>query len=959
MVDSPGSNAALFDFVEQWIEDCRSGGSRPLREYLERFPGEEQAIAREYLRLSGSNDLSAARIPLTGPRRERNGLTAHLSGPRSTHERYEPTVELARGGMGLIVRARDRDLLREVAMKVMLGRGPRQVARFLEEAQVTGQLDHPGVVPVHDLGVDADGRVFFTMRLVEGRDLREVIDLARSRSQGWSIPRALEVLLKVCDTVAFAHARGVVHRDLKPSNVRVGGFGEVYVMDWGLALVRGGGAPDSGPGAIDSGRATMRSLEGDSPLLTQEGDILGTPSYMAPEQADGRTREVGPTADVYAVGAMLYQLLSGVPPFGGGEAGASSEVVLERVRRGPPESLLGKGSDASPELVAICEKAMARQPGDRYPSLREMAEDLRAFLEGRVVRAHRTGAWVELAKWVARNRALAASLAGAVALALVLLTAVAVLGSKSRGRLELLADAHAPSALLARTQEIASSGPEQIAALERWIFEARDLVSRRGEYARQLEELRTRALPFDAEDPRERNARQHTLELIRDIRRVRDFYRREVARLERVGGLSNELLTPEATRAKLESLERRYRETELAPQERVAWTFSDPEDQLRFDTLQALVPALAPFLDSPGSEGLIRRMERRLEFAQSVEARTLVEARDAWERAIASIGDPRASPRYGGLAIRPQLGLVPLRQDPESGLWEFLHLQSGSAPAVGEDGRWRLSADTGIVLVLLPGGEFLMGAQRDDPSGRNYDPQAEPDESAWIEKARRPFPGELLPFFLSKYEVTQAQWRRLSGASPSRSAPPAQEEPELAGLHPVEGVDWTDARQVLLEVGLELPSEARWEYAARAGTTSPWWTGAERDSLRGAANLADARSAGSGEISPRDRADPVDFDDGFASHGPVGSFRPNPFGLFDVCGNVSEWCSDSGFVSYDYFSESHYGDLERLIWPEGLRIRRGGSFATRAMLARSSARAFSGPRDVRSDTGVRPARDVD
>src|SRR4026209_865518 len=169
---------------------------------------------------------------------------------------------------------------------------PRQVARFLEEAQVTGQLDHPGIVPVHDLGVDGDGRVFFTMRLGVGRDLREVIELARTEPEGWSVPRALEVLLKVCDAVAFAHSRGVVHRDLKPSDVRVGSFGEVYVMDWGLAFV--GGGPEAADGGVETERAGARSLESDSPLLTRHGDVIGTPSYIAPEQAEGRTREGGP-----------------------------------------------------------------------------------------------------------------------------------------------------------------------------------------------------------------------------------------------------------------------------------------------------------------------------------------------------------------------------------------------------------------------------------------------------------------------------------------------------------------------------------------------------------------------------------------------------------------------------------------------------------------------------------------
>src|SRR5258705_7340370 len=410
MADTTTTQAALFDFVEQWTEDVRAGRPRPLPEYLVRFPGHESAIAREYLRLLDPADPSWHPSTPAAGTPELQDLLASLRTPRVVAQRYEASVEVARGGMGSIVRARDRDLQRDVAMKRLLGRGPHGVARFLEEAQVTGQLQHPGVVPVHDLGIDDEGRVFFTMRLVEGRDLREVIDLVHAQATGWSLARALEVLLKVCDTMAFAHARGVVHRDLKPANVRVGDYGEVYVMDWGLALVRGGATASRVP-ADTAESAVKEERLAESPLLTREGDVLGTPSYMAPEQAEGRTREVGPQADVYALGAMLYHLLAGRPPYTARDEVPSSDAVLDRVRRGPPEPVHAEHPGAPAELVSICEKAMARDAGARYPSLREMGEDLRAHLESRVVRAHRTGAWAELAKWVARNRALAASLA--------------------------------------------------------------------------------------------------------------------------------------------------------------------------------------------------------------------------------------------------------------------------------------------------------------------------------------------------------------------------------------------------------------------------------------------------------------------------------------------------------------------------------------------------------------------
>src|SRR5262245_13113982 len=165
--------------------------------------------------------------------------------------RYRLQGEIARGGMGAILRIWDEDLRRALAMKVILGKGEsagsggtppvdaRELGRFLEEAQVTGQLDHPGIVPVHELGLDSDGRVYFTMKLVKGRDLKAILDLVFGEQEGWNETRALGVFLKVCEAMAYAHAKGVVHRDLKPANVMVGSFGEVFVMDWGLARVQG------------------------------------------------------------------------------------------------------------------------------------------------------------------------------------------------------------------------------------------------------------------------------------------------------------------------------------------------------------------------------------------------------------------------------------------------------------------------------------------------------------------------------------------------------------------------------------------------------------------------------------------------------------------------------------------------------------------------------------------------
>ena len=352
--------------------------------------------------------------------------------PPLSETRYEFDGEVGRGGMGAVLRVRDLDLGRNLAMKVILGRqdregrdtppvDPQLLQRFLDEAQITGQLDHPGVVPVHELGIDAAGRVYFTMRLVRGVTADEVFVAAREGRDGWTQTRALEVVLKVCDTMAFAHKKGVLHRDLKPSNVMVGKFGEVYVMDWGLAKVLGETERRDlrvRPSSTAISRVlTDRSKDEadvDSPLLTMDGAVVGTPCYMSPEQAEGRVELLDQRADVYAIGAMMYELLAGRQPYVSPGARVSPYAILAAVQAGPPTPIHHLDKTVPAELIAVCEKAMARDLAHRYPDVRTLADDVRAYLEKRVVRAYRTGPLAEMGMWVRRNRLLAAVAAAAV-----------------------------------------------------------------------------------------------------------------------------------------------------------------------------------------------------------------------------------------------------------------------------------------------------------------------------------------------------------------------------------------------------------------------------------------------------------------------------------------------------------------------------------------------------------------
>ena len=426
--------------------------------------------------------------------------TSGSAAPRSHAERYEILDEIARGGMGVIFRVRDLDLRRSLAMKVLSDRAEgdpgateldsQRAGRFLEEAQVTGQLEHPGIIPVHEMGLDAQGRLFFTMRLVKGITLREVFERARAGRDGWSVTRALVVLLKVCEAMAFAHDKDVIHRDLKPANVMVGRFGETYVMDWGLAKLLGEAEADA-PTPVDtsmqsiltSSRSREVSGDHDSSMATLEGDVMGTPAYMPPEQARGDLGRMGPHSDVYSVGAMLYHLVTGHAPYSRSDENRNPVEVLQDLLEGPPAPAEKEARDTSPELLAICDKAMAREPADRYGSMLEMSEDLQAYLENRVVQAHKTGAVVEFKKWVARNRGIAASLAFALFAALAGLGGVGWV--QARGREE----------LASKNEQLVHANSD-LADAQRATEQARDEALANAELARANEQ---RALTQEAE----------------------------------------------------------------------------------------------------------------------------------------------------------------------------------------------------------------------------------------------------------------------------------------------------------------------------------------------------------------------------------------------------------------------------------------------------------------------------
>jgi serine/threonine protein kinase/formylglycine-generating enzyme required for sulfatase activity len=352
---------------------------------------------------------------LSEHRRSVLSLLQHRNSPAAAallKEKYEMVGKLGQGGVGEVWKVRDRDLNREVAMKLLLAGtegSADSVNRFIEEAQATGQLEHPNIVPVHDLGVDGQGRVYFTLKYVQGLSLRSVI---RGRNENAQLEdgsgflrdrftplRMVEILIAMCQGVAYAHSKGIIHRDLKPDNVMLGKYGEVLVMDWGLAKV----LDKTRSSALDDTVRVMTTRSGDGSQLTMEGSIAGTPAYMAPEQAAGRISELDQRTDIYALGAILYEVLSGHPPYEGG----SALELVKRVTQEPPPPLSKGAHGFHPiprELKAICEMAMARDPRHRYATASLLRDDLQAFLEDRPVSAAPDSPWQRAMKWVRRNR---------------------------------------------------------------------------------------------------------------------------------------------------------------------------------------------------------------------------------------------------------------------------------------------------------------------------------------------------------------------------------------------------------------------------------------------------------------------------------------------------------------------------------------------------------------------------
>lgn len=332
-----------------------------------------------------------------------------ISTPQLMLGRYDDLGELGAGGMGEVRKIRDRTLNRTLAMKIIHSQklSKQNVrARFIEEAQIGAQLQHPNIIPIHEMGQLNDGRLYFTMKEVKGRSfgeaIKEVHDAIENKrwritKSGWSFRRLINAFHDVCKAVAYAHSKGVLHRDLKPENIMLGEYGEVLVVDWGIAKVLGGKDWAVETGELD-GVFTDRSLGANT---TRLGQVAGTPAYMSPEQARGEIDKLDGRTDVYALGAILYEILTGSPAY----QGKSGIEVLQKVLLGPPESIRttststqkdvsffddfdvlesieASGVSLPEELIVACERSMQRDRGERYASVSELVRAISDWLDG-------------------------------------------------------------------------------------------------------------------------------------------------------------------------------------------------------------------------------------------------------------------------------------------------------------------------------------------------------------------------------------------------------------------------------------------------------------------------------------------------------------------------------------------------------------------------------------------------
>lgn len=1164
--------------------------------------------------------------------------------------------QIGEGGMGIVYQAEQKCLERTVAVKTQRVASKSDSA-FYAEAYVTGGLEHPNIIPVHSLRVDSMGRSQLTMKLVTGSSWRDRLLETGLPIRDGHLTEQFEIIDKVCFALAFAHSRDILHLDIKPANIMLGDFGEVYVLDWGVAV------------SITENHST--------PHLMFRGDVScprGTPSYMSPEQAKGDGTALVPATDVFQLGVVLYEILTGRVP----HRGKNVISVLLGASVGKIEDW---PEDIPAELIDIVKKALAPNIADRYQEIGDFQRALKEF------RSHQESVTISdaaqrkfdqclktVAQWPlgdsvtqslyqdfsdsvsayeqalllwpansnAAHRLQAARIAYAefaircgdlklaesvlsrvgkeskaaevsesllsaqksrihqknsqqrlilASITFVLIFIIGLLVSLNKinkawkeeeeqrkeakkaweaeaeqrkyaqNRLRevtRLSDQRTVDGLKKEAAQLWPLNSRLIPQFNDWVGRAEKLAENLDTHKRALKELRSRSKPYSEEQRKNdrltfvdyekmqtlKLTRTRLKEIVKSIqlaksredfeklkiaveefgiiraqlssgtlkKKLRTFrklafsfqslsylldqekllgdaqtigservslvaaiadtcevltnfegkdiplslrvelneltetlsllddpaYKESVA-LERgllAAGVGNakgtlwafqqvprlqpriraeltkvlgansaaeaqemlrkltvvqrgEKLTeairrvlPEVTQALVEisgDFFKKGREVQgelkalalstiqpflesldeleveiggqiqaLTPEyeRRRTWSFDSLEDQWKHALLSKLVGDINNL-----QEIELANIKERLKKTREMKRRTVEAEQHSWQLARTSIADKVQCSRYDGLSLSDIEGLIPLGMNRSTGLWEFTLPASGEMPSLGRNGLFTISEETGIVFVLIPGGEFSMGAKKPSarfPIGSDcVDPEADNNEFP-ISRIR------LKPFLISKYEVTQGQWKRLGGGDPSSYRKNSSiGKNVIDDRHPVESITWSECDEILKRFSMRLPTEAQWEYAAKGGHNYRFGLSYHKEDLKGFANIADATFLSNGGRQNGEKW----LTDGYVCHAPVGSFRPNQFGLHDILGNVMEWC----FEDYNLYGSGHLEGTEGLftIRIGNQKCARGGSWNFVSQQVRVTQRFRLGPDNRYGYLGLRPIMILD
>lgn len=818
---------------------------------------------------------------------------------------YRFDAMLRRGGQALVVKAIQESTDRTVALKIITGEQatPNAAARMELEFEVIRRLQHPSIVRLYDSG-QVQGLRFLAMEFIEGRHLDVWLE-----DEDPPLSERVALTTKICRAVHFAHQRGVIHRDLKPSNIIIDGDGDPHVLDFGIAKP-----------TFDA--MSLREL-------TKTGEFAGTLPYASPEQLSGDPDLVDIRTDVHALGLLLYESLAQRHAWHA--HGSIADLIRAITDLEPdPVTQFNRGVDEDLEAITMC--ALAKDPDRRYQSAEALERDLRRWLSGDAVEARGQGRWYLLRKTLAKHRLLV------VATTLVFLVLAAATGvswsfwkqeqdaaneaRREKERVAALFDQRLQLSDILKLRRLVSRhpslwpvGPDLVIPCERWLAEADALEKNESAHAQSLKRLRERALPYSDDE--------------RALGHPEDF-----TLLQQVRAELSTLSPDEVDRRK--DLEASREELENVVEMRLHWSYADEGDQFFEEQLEQLIDLYVQLDDAVVS------VRDRLERSRTFVERTVDLEKEAWDTCIADLS---ADSRFKGVTLAPVPGLVPLGKDGSSKLWAFWHVETGSRPLRDEQNdRWVPGIDGGLVLLLLPPGSFYMGAvlpPNAEETGDNIDPFAEED-SGPVHEVR------LGALWMSQYEMTEAQWRRFLLRERGEESFGDTGTDAPAGY-----VSWREAARVMEALRLELPTEAQWEYAARAGTRTVFPSGTGIPSLEGFANIFDAASYANQRLTSQPTPD---FDDGHQFAAPVGTFTPNRFGLYDVIGNVAEWCRDS-LTGYSVPARS--GDGLRSSRDSQRRIDRGGSFLLAAPFCTSAYRHYAEPDERAQSIGVRPSLTLD